>query len=239
MHSSHDFQISPSTLTPGYRWQRFQRRAFDGPVCAWPTSQGKLFWTSRSERATSSSTHHLPHADHWATDGYQLAGQHLNTFLTYPNYDIFRTHFLRQSHSPFLFPCLLLETRIGYNNDSCYGHTAFNSLPQARGQRFEILAPQPVRCRSWMRRRPDHDCHSMYPLWRPDSFRVAASFLKLTLVSWHRAPGIIDRCQSLWTTTHSRNRILKILHAELKSTWSTPRLVAIVMAKGKPSDLWG
>jgi hypothetical protein len=39
-----------------------------------------------------------------------------------------------------------------------------------------------------MRRRPDHDCHNMYPLWRPDSLGVAASFLKLSwshgAVSW-------------------------------------------------------
>jgi hypothetical protein len=124
MHSSRDFQISPLTLTPGYRWQRLQRRAFDGPVCAWPTSQGKLFWTSRSECATSSSTHHLPHADHWATDGYQLAGQHLNTFLTTPNHDI-SVHAFSGNHTvPFLFPCLLLETRISYNNESGYGDTA-------------------------------------------------------------------------------------------------------------------
>lgn len=75
------------------------------------------------------------------------------------------------------------------------------------------------------------------PLWRPDSLgsrRPSLSYLGLMA----SCPGIIDHCQSLWTTTHSRHRILKTLHAKLKSTWSTPRLVATVMAKGKPSDLW-
>jgi hypothetical protein len=84
-----------------YRWQRLQGRAFDGPVCTWPTSQGKLHWTSRSECTTSSSTHHLPHADHRATNGYQLAGQHLHSFLNYTYYDIFRALVLWQSHRPF------------------------------------------------------------------------------------------------------------------------------------------
>ena len=72
----------PSSLTTDYRRQRLQRRANDCPICSRPASQRKLFWTSRPECATSSSTYHLPHANHWATNRYQLAGQHSYSFLT-------------------------------------------------------------------------------------------------------------------------------------------------------------
>jgi hypothetical protein len=69
-------------LTKSYRWQRLQRRAFNCPVCARSSSQRELFWTSRSQCATSPSTYYLPNANHWATARYQLAGQHSYLFLT-------------------------------------------------------------------------------------------------------------------------------------------------------------
>ena len=110
------FPPSLAALTSGYRWQRFQKRAFDGPICTRSAPQGKLFRTTRSQCAPSSSTYHLPYANHWATDRYQLAGQHSSSFLT-TDIVTFQSALPWQPHTPCT-PCLLLETGIGCNTRS-------------------------------------------------------------------------------------------------------------------------
>lgn len=133
---THILPTPPPTLTSDYRWQRFQKRAFDGPVCARSSSQGKLFRTARSQCATSSATYHLSHANHWATDRYQLAGQHSYSFLTTD--PVTFQYMLPRQRIPPCTPCLLLETGIRYNTGS--GTGAISSC--SSGDKLEASALQ-------------------------------------------------------------------------------------------------
>jgi hypothetical protein len=155
----------------------------------------------------------------------------------YTYYDIsVHTHTFsgKITKTPFLIPLSIAgKQRISCNNGPGYGHTASTPRHKLEASALRFLAP-PLDIVRGMGRRADHDCRSVYPFMTSRFVRGRGILPYAILVSWRRVPGIIDHCQSLWTTTHSRYRILKTLHAKLKSTWSTPRLVATVMAKGKP-----